>query len=157
MKLIAYGILVKRRNYNSSFFYLTKFLLYDIVYTYLRKEGIIMYQRVHRGDIFYMDLNDLKEGHVQRGIRPVVVIQNEVGNLYSPTTIIVPCTTKIKRLAIQPQMSIQFFDGRVVNNTILCEQIRTVMKDKLMKKIGHLNRSQMDNIDDKLKRSLQLF
>ena len=157
MKLIAYGILVKRRNYNSSFFYLTKFLLYDIVYTYLRKEGIIMYQRVHRGDIFYMDLNDLKEGHVQRGIRPVVVIQNEVGNLYSPTTIIVPCPTKIKKLAIQPQMSIQFFDGRVVNNTILCEQIRTVMKDKLMKKIGHLNRSQMDNIDDKLKRSLQLF
>lgn len=116
-----------------------------------------MYQRVHRGDIFYVDLNDLKEGHVQRGIRPVVVVQNEVGNLYSPTTIIVPCTTKKKRLTIQPQMLIQFFDGRVVNNTILCEQIRTVMKDKLMRKIGHLNRSQMDEVDEKLKRSLQLF
>ena len=139
------------------FFYLTYLLLRGIVLTYLRKEGIIMYQRIHRGDIFYMDLNDLKEGHVQRGIRPVVVIQNEVGNLYSPTTIIVPCTTKIKRLTIQPRISIKFFNGRVVNNTILCEQIRTVMKDKLMKKIGHLNRSQMDNIDDKLKRSLQLF
>jgi len=116
-----------------------------------------MYQRVHRGDIFYMDLNDLKEGHVQRGIRPVVVIQNEVGNIYSPTTIIVPCTTKNKRLVIQPRMSIKFFNGKVVDNTILCEQIRTVMKDKLMKKVGHLNRSQMYNIDDKLKRSLQLF
>jgi len=116
-----------------------------------------MYQRVHRGDIFYMDLNDLKEGHVQRGIRPVVVVQNEVGNIYSPTTIIVPCTTKNKRLVIQPRMSIKFFNGKVVDNTILCEQIRTVMKDKLMKKIGHLNCSQMDNISDKLKRSLQLF
>ena len=121
------------------------------------KQVIVMYQRVHRGDIFYMDLNDLKEGHVQRGIRPVVVVQNEVGNIYSPTTIIVPCTTKNKRLVIQPRMSIKFFNGKVVDNTILCEQVRTVMKDKLMRKIGHLNHLQMDNIDDKLKRSLQLF
>ena len=94
--------------------------------------------RISRGDLFWVTLDPTK-GSEQAGHRPVVVIQNDIGNEMAPTVIIAPLTTK----AFTKQYPINVHVPRGVaglkeNSTILLSQIRTIDKSRLGSKIGHL-------------------
>ena len=85
---------------------------------------------IFKGDVYYADLNPVI-GSEQGGVRPVVILQNDIGNKYSPTTIVAPMTTK------------SFLAKR---STLLLEQIRTIDKRRLIKKIGSLSENSMAEI-----------
>ncbi len=111
---------------------------------------------IKRGDILWADLEPSK-GSEQGGIRPVLIIQNDVFNIYSPTTIIAPLTSKIYTKEY-PQ-NVQFFSpfsGLKKESTILLNQIRTIDKRRLAKKIGVLPYELMKEVDKALKTSLAL-
>lgn len=103
---------------------------------------------VSYGDIFLCDLDPVK-GSEEGKKRPVVIVQNDVGNKYSTTTIVVPTTSQFKRkewfhIEVGPDLE----NGLYSEGTILCEQIRTVDKVRLGQKIGHLSNSLMQKISD---------
>lgn len=110
--------------------------------------------RVRRGEIYLADLDPV-QGHEQGGIRPVLVIQNERGNKYSPTTIVACVTSKAYKKTPLPTHyylpeSIPMFEKSVV----LLEQIKVIDKDRLHKRIGRLSKGQMKAIDKRLLISL---
>ena len=111
---------------------------------------------IRRGDLFYVDLNPTK-GSEQRGRRPVLVIQNDIGNEVSPTTIIAPLTTKsfTKEYPINVNIS-KGVAGLKENSTALLSQIRTIDKSSLENKIGHLPESYMSKVDEAIRVSLEL-
>lgn len=94
---------------------------------------------IKRGDILVVNLpkNDFS---VQSGIRPVLVLQNNIGNKYSPTTIVVPLTSQIKKVN-QPTHKVILKEdaiGLKVDSMVLCEQIITIDKRKIEEKIGQI-------------------
>ncbi|SDA31248.1 mRNA interferase MazF [Ruminococcus sp. YE71] len=104
-------------------------------------------KRIRRGDIYYTNIEDIGQavGSEQSGSRPAVVIQNDVGNKYSPTTIVAFITTKPKKYLpthVRLHTKMLFF-----SSTVMLEQIRTVSKDRLEKYIGTLNKAEMEKID----------
>lgn len=109
---------------------------------------------VKRGDIFYADLNPVV-GSEQGGVRPVIVIQNNVGNKYSPTIIIAAITSQINkaRLPTHVEITAPHF-GLPKDSVVLLEQIRTIDKKRLREKIGRFNDDMMEQIDEGLKISL---
>ena len=98
---------------------------------------------VKRGDIFYLKPTTQSTGSIQHGGRPVVVLQNNIGNKNSTTTIVAAITTKCKpRLPVHAQIDLcddSIRDQRLVGSIILFEQIFTVNKSDLIKKIGRAN------------------
>lgn len=109
---------------------------------------------IKRGDIYYVRLK--KTGnHIQDGIRPCLVIQNDKGNKYSPNTIVAPITTAIKN-KLATHVSIPY--GRAIRGTILCEAVVTVSKDSILKnrKSDHLSEETMSKVDKALKISVGL-
>ena len=99
---------------------------------------------IKRGDMFYADLSPVV-GSEQGGIRPVLIIQNDVGNKHSPTVIaaITSQTTKNKlptHIEISPEES-----GLKADSIVLTEQIRTIDKSRLKEKIGHINDERIIN------------
>lgn len=112
--------------------------------------------RIRRGDIIIADLEP-REGSEQRGVRPVLVIQNDLGNLYGPATIIAPITSKqfIKDYPINVSLSKGKF-GLKRNSTVLLNQIRAIDKSRLLKRVGKLNDSVMKEVDIAIKISLGL-
>ena len=109
---------------------------------------------VKRGDIFYADLSPVV-GSEQGGVRPVIVIQNNVGNKYSPTIIIAAITSQINkaRLPTHIEISAPHF-GLPKDSVVLLEQIRTIDKKRLREKIGRFNDDMMEKIDEGLRISL---
>lgn len=115
-------------------------------------------EEIQRGDIFYARLGDeekyeKKNIHIQGGIRPVLVVQNNVGNHFSPMTIVVPVTTAHKAKKIPTHYT---YYHKKSHGTILCEQITTISKNNLINKIDELTKFEMSNIDEKLKISIGL-
>lgn len=107
------------------------------------------------GDVLYADLGPVI-GSEQNGIRPVIVIQNDIGNKYSPTIIVCPVTTKIKNnipthIAITSKES-----GLPRESIVLVEQIRTIDKARIVKKVGHLSSKVIDEIKNALKISFNI-
>ena len=97
---------------------------------------------VKRGDIFYADLSPVV-GSEQGGVRPVLVIQNDVGNKYSPTVIVAAITSQINKAKLPTHIEIAGDEyGLSKDSVVLMEQIRTIDKKRLKEKTGH--------IDDKL-------
>ena len=93
-----------------------------------------------RGDMYYADLGR-GIGSEQEGYRPVVIIQNNVGNKHSPTVIIAPITSRVHTKAKLPTHTlIKDFDGLDKNSIILFEQIRTIDKQRLREYLGTLDR-----------------
>jgi len=94
---------------------------------------------VKRGDMYYADLSPVI-GSEQGGIRPVVIIQNDVGNKHSPTVIAAAVTSQMGKtklpthIEIEPEKS-----GLKADSVILAEQIRTIDKSRLKEKIGHID------------------
>lgn len=91
-------------------------------------------------DIFYADLSKNIVGSEQSGTRPVIVIQNDIGNMYSPTVIVLSVTSKIKKENMPTHCIIHSNSGNGldVDSTVLAEQICSIDKTRLKGKIGHI-------------------
>ena len=94
---------------------------------------------IKRGDMFYADLSPVI-GSEQGGIRPVVIIQNDIGNKHSPTVIAAAITSQIGKTRLPTHIQIDSKDsGLKADSVVLAEQIRTIDKSRLKEKIGHIN------------------
>ncbi len=111
---------------------------------------------VKRGDIYYADLSPVV-GSEQGGVRPVLIIQNDVGNKYSPTVIAAAITSKINKAKMPTHIELSAKDyGLNKDSVILTEQIRTLDKKRLREKIGRLDMTLMQRVDDALQISFGL-
>ena len=105
---------------------------------------------VKRGDIFYADLSPVI-GSEQGGTRPVLVVQNDIGNKFSPTVIIAAITSQINKAKMPTHIEISANDfGLAKDSVILLEQIRTIDKRRLKEKIGKLNDELLAKVDEAL-------
>lgn len=97
-------------------------------------------EEVKRGEIYFANLNG-GEGSVQTGCRPVIIVQNNVGNAHSPTTIVVPLTSKHKKRYLPTHVIIRANDvtGLRCDSVALMEQIRTMSKSDLQNRVGHVD------------------
>ena len=94
---------------------------------------------IKRGDMFYADLSPVV-GSEQGGVRPVVIIQNNLGNKYSPTVIAAAITSQTNKTKLPTHIEITGdTEGLKNNSVILTEQIRTIDKSRLKEKIGHID------------------
>lgn len=111
---------------------------------------------IRRGDIFYADLSPVI-GSEQGGLRPVLIIQNDVGNKYSPTVIAAAITSKTGKVKMPTHIDI-YADaaGLVKDSVILLEQIRTLDKRRLKERAGHLTPDKMREVDGAIAVSLNL-
>ncbi len=114
------------------------------------------YQEMKRGDIFYADLRPVI-GSEQGGIRPVLIIQNDVGNRHSPTVICAAITSKMNKakLPTHIELSAQDYDMDK-DSVILLEQLRTIDKKRLKTKVCHLEGEIMRKVNRALMISLEL-
>ncbi len=111
---------------------------------------------VKRGDIYYADLSPVV-GSEQGGIRPVVIIQNDVGNKYSPTVIVAAITSQINKAKMPTHIEISSEEyGLTKDSVILLEQIRTIDKKRLKEKTGHADDALLGDIAQAIKISLGL-
>lgn len=101
--------------------------------------------RFKKGDIWTCDLTNAV-GAEQSGIRPVVIIQNDKGNMFSPTTIVASITSKTKKNSLPTHLDIEN-DRLRTKSTILLEQVKTVDKNLLGDKIGSLTKEQMKELN----------
>ncbi|KAA8324885.1 type II toxin-antitoxin system PemK/MazF family toxin [Leuconostoc carnosum] len=102
------------------------------------------HQTIMRGDIFYADLKQ-GIGSEQAGIRPVLIIQNDVGNANSPTTIIAAITSQISKPKLPTHILLPaHMGGMKKDSVILAEQVRTIDKRRLRDKIAHINASSQE-------------
>lgn len=112
---------------------------------------------IKRGDMYYADLSPVV-GSEQGGVRPVLVIQNDVGNKYSPTVIIAAITSRVNKTKLPTHMELNAKNfGLPKDSVVLLEQIRTIDKRRLKEKIGHLDGMYMDNVDRGLSVSFGLM
>lgn len=111
---------------------------------------------VKRGDIFYADLSPVI-GSEQGGIRPVIIMQNDIGNRYSPTVIVAAITSQINKAKLPTHVEISSEEyGLNRDSVVLLEQIRTLDKKRLKEKIGHMTDSDMQKVNKALLISLSL-
>ena len=111
---------------------------------------------VKRGDIYYADLSPVV-GSEQGGVRPVLIVQNDIGNKYSPTVIAAAITSQINKAKMPTNIEISATDyGLNKDSVILLEQVRTIDKRRLREKIGHLDDPLMDSVNNALSVSFGL-
>lgn len=105
---------------------------------------------IYRGNLYYADLESVI-GSEQGGIRPVLIVQNNIGNKYSPTALIAPITSRItEKSNIPTHIFIEAFDGITHASIILIEQVRVVDKQRLKSFLGRLNIEKMKEVNDAL-------
>lgn len=105
---------------------------------------------VKRGDIYYADLSPVV-GSEQGGVRPVLIVQNDVGNKYSPTVIAAAVTSQINKAKMPTHIELAAKEyGLNKDSVILLEQIRTIDKKRLREKIGHLDENLMTDVNEAL-------
>ncbi|EMS70757.1 type II toxin-antitoxin system PemK/MazF family toxin [Ruminiclostridium cellobioparum] len=111
---------------------------------------------IKRGDIYYADLSPVI-GSEQGGVRPVLIVQNDIGNKYSPTVIAAAITSQINKAKLPTHIEIGALEyGLAKDSVILLEQIRTIDKKRLREKIGHLDEELMDKVNNALEVSFGL-
>ena len=111
---------------------------------------------MRRGDIYYADLSPVV-GSEQGGIRPVLIIQNDVGNRYSPTVICAAITSRMNKAKLPTHIEIDSRRCQIMKDSvILLEQIRTIDKQRLKDMIGHLDKERMRSVDEAIRVSLAL-
>ncbi|EJS63638.1 type II toxin-antitoxin system PemK/MazF family toxin [Bacillus cereus] len=112
---------------------------------------------VKRGDVYFADLSPVV-GSEQGGVRPVLVIQNDIGNRFSPTVIVAAITAQIQKAKLPTHVEIDAKKyGFERDSVILLEQIRTIDKQRLTDKITHLDEVMMNRVDEALQISLGLI
>lgn len=111
---------------------------------------------VHRGEIYYADLSPVV-GSEQGGVRPVLIVQNDVGNRFSPTVIAAAITSQLEKARLPTHISLPAKDcGLQKNSIVLLEQIRTLDKRRLKERMGQLDDTSMGKIDTALSVSFGL-
>ncbi|HBS58514.1 MAG TPA: PemK family transcriptional regulator [Firmicutes bacterium] len=112
---------------------------------------------VKRGDIFYANLSPVV-GSEQGGHRPVLVLQNDVGNKYSPTVIVAAITSQISKAKLPTHVELSAKQYSLEKDSVvLLEQLRTIDKRRLKEKITHLSEDIMTTVDEALRISLGLI
>ncbi len=112
---------------------------------------------VKRGDIFYADLSPVV-GSEQGGIRPVLIVQNDIGNKHSPTVICAAITSQINKVKLPTHIEIVSEEYTLVKDSVvLLEQVRTIDKRRLREKICKIDSGLMEKVDKGLKISLGLI
>ncbi|MDP3987100.1 MAG: type II toxin-antitoxin system PemK/MazF family toxin [Nanoarchaeota archaeon] len=112
--------------------------------------------RCKRGEIFIANLNPIR-GSEQGGTRPVLVVQNNTGNEYSPTTIVAPITSRVYNKEFPTNVFLSKSDSKLdKDSTVLLNQIRTIDKNRLAKRISLLDELIMKKVNNALKISLDL-
>ena len=111
---------------------------------------------IKRGDIYYADLSPVI-GSEQGGIRPVLIIQNDVGNRYSPTVIAAAITSQRDKTKLPTHISVEASDcGLAKDSIVLLEQVRTIDKQRLKERMGSLDITSMGMVDKALSVSFGL-
>ena len=112
--------------------------------------------KIKRGDLFYADLSPVV-GSEQGGVRPVIVVQNDVGNKYSPTIIVAPITSQLNKAKLPTHVKIRGNEfGLPKSSVALLEQFRTIDKRRLREKIGNFDDTVMIKINEAMAISLDL-
>ena len=112
--------------------------------------------QVKRGDIYYADLSPVV-GSEQGGIRPVLIIQNDVGNRHSPTVICAAITSRMNKAKLPTHVEIAARRYHIVRNSVvLLEQIRTIDKQRLKDLVCHLDEEIMNKVDEAIRISFEL-
>ncbi|MCF2641387.1 MAG: type II toxin-antitoxin system PemK/MazF family toxin [Lachnospiraceae bacterium] len=112
---------------------------------------------IRRGDIFYADLRPVI-GSEQGGIRPVLIIQNDVGNRHSPTVICAAITSKMNKAKLPTHVELDCKKCEIIKDSvILLEQLRTIDKRRLKDKVCHLDQDILVKVDKALEISLELY
>ena len=109
---------------------------------------------IKRGDIYYADLSPVV-GSEQGGLRPVLIVQNDVGNKYSPTVIAAAITSRLGKTRLPTHIDVNRSAsasgeglGLAKNSVVLLEQVRTIDKRRLREKMGHLDDDVMDSVNE---------
>lgn len=111
---------------------------------------------IKRGDIYYADLSPVV-GSEQGGIRPVLIIQNDVGNKHSPTVICAAITSRMNKAKLPTHIEISAQKYNIVKNSvILLEQIRTIDKQRLKEFVCHVDSGMMNKVNTAIRISLEL-
>ena len=111
---------------------------------------------IRRGDIFYADLSPVI-GSEQGGLRPVLIVQNDIGNKYSPTVIAAAITSRLSKTRLPTHIDIYAKDvGLSKDSVVLLEQIRTIDKKRLKEKMGHLDDITMNEVNNAISVSFGL-
>ena len=108
---------------------------------------------IKRGEIYYADLSPVK-GSEQGGVRPCLIIQNDVGNKFSPCTIVAIITTRTTKAKLPTQLWLPTSCGLPRNSMVECEQIRTIDKKRLGEKCGEVDPQTMQKVNECLKISV---
>ena len=111
---------------------------------------------IRRGDIYYADLRPVV-GSEQGGVRPVLIIQNDMGNRHSPTVICAAITSRMSKAKLPTHVVIDSRGCSIVKDTVvLLEQLRTIDKQRLREKVCHLEEDMIRQIDEALRVSLDI-
>lgn len=105
-----------------------------------------MRKAIRRGDLFYADLNPVV-GSEQGGIRPVLVIQNDVGNHFSPTVVAAAITSRKAKYSLPTHILLENVPGLAPTSLLLLEQLRTIDRKRLRGYIGRISKEKMLEID----------
>ena len=112
--------------------------------------------QIKRGDIFYADLSPVV-GSEQGGIRPILIVQNDIGNRHSPTVICAAITSRMNKAKLPTHIELDATKYQIVKNSVvLLEQIRTIDKQRLKDYVCHLDKEIMKKIDEALRISFSL-
>lgn len=111
---------------------------------------------VKRGELYYADLSPVV-GSEQGGVRPVLIVQNDVGNKYSPTVIATAVTSQMNKARLPTHIELDTACGLPKDSVILAEQIRTLDKKRLRDKIGTVDDKLMEKVNNALMISLGFF
>ncbi|MBR6709608.1 MAG: type II toxin-antitoxin system PemK/MazF family toxin, partial [Clostridia bacterium] len=107
------------------------------------------------GDIYYADLSPVV-GSEQGGVRPVLIVQNDIGNKYSPTVIVAAITSQTGKTRLPTHIDVLASAGLAKDSVILLEQIRTIDKRRLKEKMGHLDDVTMQTVNQAIQVSFGL-
>ncbi len=110
---------------------------------------------IKRGDIYYADLSPVV-GSEQGGLRPVLIVQNDVGNKFSPTVIAAAITSQTNKTKLPTHIPLDDKCGLSKESVILLEQMRTLDKTRLKEKMGHINDHLMSQVNHAISVSLGL-
>ena len=103
---------------------------------------------VHKNEVYYADLSPVV-GSEQGGIRPVLVLQNDVGNKVSPTIIVAAITSRKKKMRMPTHVSITMGEGHLPKNSMaMLEQIRTIDKSRIIRYVGKLNDYSIQRVEN---------
>ncbi|MBQ9413983.1 MAG: type II toxin-antitoxin system PemK/MazF family toxin [Clostridia bacterium] len=111
--------------------------------------------RVQRGDIYYADLSPVV-GSEQGGVRPVLIVQNDTGNRFSPTVIAAAITSRMDKARLPTHIHLRSSGGLTKDSIVLLEQIRTLDKRRLREHMGRLDEQAMAKVDEALQISFGL-